>query len=116
MPGYYLTCAPQTRGREAPQGAGEGGTLINTKAVRDAVSRHYGLHMESVSMINARPSADYPDAPQVAVVLPDARFPENERMRARDEDRLLDLLTTPGTIFVEVDRTPTRVFLAVVAK
>ena len=87
-----------------------------TAATRTArtIAEKFGLRTESVSMLNTRYSAEHPDAPQFAVVLPDARFASNAPLREADEDALLDMLTTPGIPFVEVDRTPTRVFLAIV--
>jgi hypothetical protein len=86
-----------------------------TALTRKFVEKEFGLRTESVSMINTRYAPEYPDAPQFAVVLPDLRFEVNARLRARDEDRLLDLLTTPGFPLVEVDRTATRVFIAITA-
>ncbi len=88
--------------------------MINTRALRAALTREFGLRTESVSMINTRYSPEYPDAAQIAVVLPDPRIASNARIREQDEERLLDLLTTPGMPLVEVDRTSTRVWLAVV--
>lgn len=84
------------------------------RVLRSSIETHYGLRTESVSMISHRYAPEYPTAPQIAVCLPDTRFDVNARIRATDEESLLDLLTTPGTPVVEIDRTPTRVFLAVV--
>ncbi|HOY80552.1 MAG TPA: hypothetical protein PLB92_00295 [Rhodoglobus sp.] len=82
------------------------------RAIRIAAENGFALRTESVSMMNSRYSAQYPDAEQIAIVLADAELaPE---FRERDEENLLDLLTTPGCPVVEIDRTPTRVFLAIV--
>lgn len=88
--------------------------MTTTKNLRNAITAQFGLRTESVSMIGSRYSAERPNTPQIAIVLPDLRFAINARIRAQDEDRLLDLLTTPGVPLVEIDRTPTRVWLAVV--
>ena len=89
-------------------------TTQATAGIRKFVERNFSLRTESVSMISHRYSAEYPNADQFAVVLPDLRFAVNAPIRERDEENLLDLLTTPGCPIVEVDRTATRVFLAVV--
>lgn len=82
------------------------------RAIRITIENAFALRTESVSMINSRYSTQYPDAEQIAVVLADAKLAPT--FRERDEENLLDLLTTSGCPVVEIDRTPTRVFLAIV--
>lgn len=80
---------------------------------RRAIENDFGLRTEAVSIMNERWTEDHPTAPQIAIILADPHFPQNKIMREDDELRVMDLLTTPGMPLVEIDRTPTRVWLAV---
>ncbi len=88
--------------------------MTQAQAIRKIIESQFSLRTESVSMISSRYSKEYPNNTQIAVCLPDPRFEVNARLRARDEENLLDLLTSPQSPVVEIDRTPTRVFLAIV--
>ena len=87
--------------------------MTSTSTLRNAITARFNLRTESVSMISSRYSKEYPTNAQIAVVLPDPKFAVNAPLRERDEETLLDLLTTPNSPVVEIDRTATRVFLAV---
>ena len=85
------------------------------RSLRVHIEDRFHLRTESVSMLKERWTEEYPNAPQIAIVMADPNYAGgiNAAFRAMEEEKLLDLLTTPDMPLHEIDRTPTRVWLAV---